>query len=74
MQGVEALQADFRGADLRQVNFGGAYLEGAVLPPPVAKKPALPSLGEQIAHNDRSATPQRDGHYNGLKMDCEHER
>ena len=25
--------ADFRNSDLRQVNFGGAYLEGAMMPP-----------------------------------------
>lgn len=36
MQGVEAAQADFRGADLRLANFGGAYLEGAMMPPPAA--------------------------------------
>ena len=35
MQGVEADQADFRGADLRHVNFGGAYMQGAIMPPPV---------------------------------------
>jgi uncharacterized protein YjbI with pentapeptide repeats len=34
MQGVEANQADFRGADLRQANLGGAYLEGSMMPPP----------------------------------------
>jgi uncharacterized protein YjbI with pentapeptide repeats len=34
MQGVEAAQADFRGADLRLANLGGAYLEGAMMPPP----------------------------------------
>ena len=32
MQGVEANQADFRGSDLRMTNFGGAYMEGVVLP------------------------------------------
>jgi len=32
MQGIEADQADFRGADLRQVNMGGAYLQGALMP------------------------------------------
>jgi uncharacterized protein YjbI with pentapeptide repeats len=32
MQGVEAFGADFRNCDLRQVNFGGAYREGAFLP------------------------------------------
>jgi hypothetical protein len=33
MQGVEAFGADFRNCDLRQVNFGGAYREGALMPP-----------------------------------------
>ncbi len=39
MQGVEAAQADFRNSDLRQVNFGGAYLEGAMMPPLAATPP-----------------------------------
>jgi hypothetical protein len=34
MQGVEAFAAIFRGTDLRQKNRGGAYTEGAVMPPP----------------------------------------
>ena len=34
MQGVEAFHADFRNSDLRQCNFGGAYLDGAMMPPP----------------------------------------
>ena len=27
-------ERDFRGADLRLANFGGAYLQGAMMPPP----------------------------------------
>jgi hypothetical protein len=42
MQGVEAFGTDFRNCDLRQANFGGAYLEGAIMPPPER----LPSPGE----------------------------
>ncbi len=33
MQGVKAFEADFRNSDLRLANFGGAYLEGAAIPP-----------------------------------------
>lgn len=40
MQGVEAQSADFRGADLRQANLGGAYLDGAMMPPPQISQPA----------------------------------
>ena len=30
--------ADFRGADLRQANMGGAYIDGAMMPAPTAEK------------------------------------
>jgi hypothetical protein len=33
MQGVVAFNADFRNTDLRQSNFGGAYLDKAMMPP-----------------------------------------
>jgi uncharacterized protein YjbI with pentapeptide repeats len=33
MQGIEAFGADLRHSDLRQANLGGAYFEGAQLPP-----------------------------------------
>lgn len=31
LQGVEAFQTDFRNCDMRQCNFGGAYLDGALM-------------------------------------------
>jgi hypothetical protein len=31
LQGVEAFQTDFRNCDMRQCNFGGAYLDGAMM-------------------------------------------
>lgn len=55
MQGVEAFHADFRGADLRQVNFGGAYLEGAVMPPPQRQ----PSPSE-IARNKQPRAAEKE--------------
>jgi hypothetical protein len=33
-QGLDARQSDFRGANIEQTHWGGAFVEGAVLPPP----------------------------------------
>jgi|SRR5947209_6180378 len=39
MQGVEAHQADFRNSDTRQVNWSGAYVDGAMMTPPQRQSP-----------------------------------
>ncbi len=52
MQGVEAFGADFRGSDVRQANFGGAYMDGAVMPPP--------SPADLVERNGAAAQPQTD--------------
>jgi uncharacterized protein YjbI with pentapeptide repeats len=62
MQGIEANQADFRGSDLRLANFGGAYLEGAVMPPPTAEKQHHPSPSEIVTTEKRPHVPE---HSNG---------
>jgi hypothetical protein len=51
LQGAEAFGADFQNCDLRQCNLAGAYLEGAVLPPPAER--TLASAG-QIAEDKAS--------------------
>jgi uncharacterized protein YjbI with pentapeptide repeats len=68
MQGAEAQQTDFRGADLRQANLGGAYLEGAVMPPPSA--PEVRQTPGEISI-DRGADGQQPG--NGQDKGAEHE-
>ena len=55
---MEAAQADFRGADLRLANFGGAYLEGAMMPPPSAE-PRQPWPSE-IAEANRQKQAVKD--------------
>ena len=48
MQGMEAFHTDFRNSDLRLSNFGGAYLDGAAMPPPVVAKDRLPTPSEIV--------------------------
>jgi uncharacterized protein YjbI with pentapeptide repeats len=61
LQGVEARDSDFRGANVEQVNWGGAYLDGIVLPPPIP--PRLPSTEEILADPKRYLSPeQANGH------------
>jgi uncharacterized protein YjbI with pentapeptide repeats len=65
LQGCEAFNANFRGANMQQCNMGGAYLDGALLPPPspVYKRPlASPS---QIAEQKPNGQAQPQGHDNG---------
>jgi hypothetical protein len=66
MQGVEAHHADFRGANLQLANFGGAYLEGAILPPPSPDNRPPLSPGEIADQSKQSGrpTPYR-GHDHG---------
>lgn len=67
MQGVEAHQADFRGANVQLANFGGAYLDGTILPP-AAAKPVLPSPSEianQPAPSPGQSNRQERGRSNG---------
>ncbi|WP_422927523.1 pentapeptide repeat-containing protein [Singulisphaera sp. PoT] len=51
---MEAAEADFRGADMRQANLGGAYLLGAVLPPLAAGPPS--TWPSEIAKAGRGAS------------------
>jgi uncharacterized protein YjbI with pentapeptide repeats len=60
MQGVEAKHADFRGADLRQVNFGGAYLEGAVMPAIDAQRVAFQQLFAQERKEAKAMQPAKE--------------
>ena len=57
---MEAAQADFRNTDLRQANFGGAYLEGAMMPPPAAE-PTHPWPSEIARANRQNRTGQDQG-------------
>ena len=52
MQGVEAFEADFRGADMRLVNLGGAYVDGARLPPPSPAELTEPTGGGRHPHKE----------------------
>jgi uncharacterized protein YjbI with pentapeptide repeats len=60
MQGVEAKHADFRGADLRQVNFGGAYLEGAVMPAVAVERAAFEKLLKNDAREAKATTREKE--------------
>ena len=71
MQGVEARDSDFRGADVEQVNWGGAYFDGIGLPPPVP--PHLPTTDEILADPKRFLPPEQSkgngqGHGKSRKM------
>ena len=76
MQGVEAHQADFRGANLQMANFGWAYLEGALMPPPAKDRPPSPA---EIAEESPASQPDRDngqdrGRANGNGQATERQR
>jgi hypothetical protein len=72
MQGVEAAHADFRGADMRLVNLGGAYLDGAMLPPPAAmsshKYPSEIAKANRQKAEQPAAKPKSNGKDNGQSM------
>jgi hypothetical protein len=69
MQGIDARMALFVGAsNIEAANFGGAYLEGAVLPPLVT--PAVPSVADILLDPKRFMSPEQansydPGHSNG---------
>lgn len=69
MQGIEADQADFRGADLRLANLGGAYLDGARMPH--SQQPSLRAmLQEDAISPEQELSRLANGHDTGR----EHER
>ena len=71
MQGVEAYQADFRGANLQLANFGGAYLEGAMVTPEAEAKKGFPPLPKlRQAHPGPSRSPNRTANGNGSRKRC----
>jgi hypothetical protein len=52
---------DWRGADMRMVNLGGAYLDGAMLPRPAAEKQPLLSPSEIVEKQHRQKPEQERG-------------
>jgi len=70
MQGCDVRQADFRGADMRQVNLGGAYLEGAVLPAP----DRIPSPSEVARNPQAYLTPGQQQNGQSLPRDRGNEK
>jgi hypothetical protein len=72
MQGIEAFGANFRAADLRQTNWGGAYTEGAVMPPSspadLVERNAANWQQEKKQETSPADLVERKGQHNGQKQ------
>jgi hypothetical protein len=53
LQGVEAYRADFRNCDLRLANFGGAYTDGAVIPPAEWRQPSPGEIADGLGTDEK---------------------